>query len=202
MTQKIRFSIWFTLVLLAAFAVGYYAWSESLKKPDYESGIMNYGNKQVSSTPSEASPVVTERSTTGVEGWQTYRNEEYGFEVKYPGDWKPEHSTSFGKDGFFISQSSSGASIAILPNGEFDHGLPFDDPVVTYEQLSGKPVTVHTWQLEDDSYKILYFLTAEVPNWTKCNEDLKNCARFDLGAENEIALNEIKQILSTFRFIE
>jgi len=47
-------------------------------------------------------PVVDEVDETAepvpseVEGWQTYRNEEFGFEVKYPPLWKPGEAQIFG----------------------------------------------------------------------------------------------------------
>ena len=50
------------------------------------------GPNQVSPTPglTEASPPVTEQSPEqeiDTAGWQTYRNVEWGFEIKYPPGW-------------------------------------------------------------------------------------------------------------------
>ena len=82
MHQKTRPSIWFTIVILASFGVGYYAWSESLR--DEQNIIQN----------SPSAPSLTKEGVGGVperesfQGWQTYRNEEYGFEVKYPAKFR------------------------------------------------------------------------------------------------------------------
>jgi len=80
-TRTVGFLTGFTIVILAAFAVGYYAWSESLR--DEQDIIQNSPN-----------PLFNQRGGRGgvpegeLEGWQTYRNEEYGFEVKYPKDFE------------------------------------------------------------------------------------------------------------------
>lgn len=44
MSQKLRPSIWFSIILVAAFAVGYYVWSESLK----EAVDLSFGQKLIS----------------------------------------------------------------------------------------------------------------------------------------------------------
>ena len=39
-------------------------------------------------------PVFTPRPTPDISDWKTYRNEEYGFEIKYPSDWEFEDTTN------------------------------------------------------------------------------------------------------------
>ncbi len=75
MNRKINFPWWFIVILLAAFAVGYFVWTESLR--DDSSLILN-----------SPFPSFEKRGEGGeFEGWKTYRNEEYGFEMRYPSDW-------------------------------------------------------------------------------------------------------------------
>ncbi len=74
MPQQIRFSIWFSVILLAAFAVGYWTWTESL-------------SDQYTVQNSPPPPLFAKEGKGELQGWQIYRNEEYGFEVKYPESW-------------------------------------------------------------------------------------------------------------------
>lgn len=41
----------------------------------------------------KAGPVKEEGKKAGITDWKTYRNEEYGFEIKYPSDWISEEVT-------------------------------------------------------------------------------------------------------------
>ena len=80
MPRNIRFSIWFSLIILAAFAVGYLAWVKSHETWPFE--IL---------APSLTKEGGGRSSEPDLAGWKTYRNEKYGFEVRYsasnlPGD--------------------------------------------------------------------------------------------------------------------
>lgn len=73
MHRQVRFSIWFPIVLVAAFAAGYLFWQQTLLPGPYDlepmSMVKNHGAASVDTS-----------------GWQIYRNEKYGFEFRYPPD--------------------------------------------------------------------------------------------------------------------
>ncbi len=74
MDKPLKFSIWFSVIITAVFIVAW-LWVQEYSAPG----------------PYDLEPVNIVRNGSGnlprdevLRGWQTYRNEEYGFEVKYP----------------------------------------------------------------------------------------------------------------------
>ena len=57
-------------------------------------------------------PTFTPRSNDDMVSWKTYRNEQYGFEFKYPGDWRIDPFSSFGFDEGIAIRSSRSISEA------------------------------------------------------------------------------------------
>ena len=85
-----HFSLWLALVVLVVVGAGGVAAYDNLK---------NDTNEQEELDSSD--PVSSE-----VEGWQTYRNEEFGFEVRYPKEW--EVSEGMGNDVNFTLRDNEG----------------------------------------------------------------------------------------------
>ncbi|MDP3741662.1 MAG: hypothetical protein Q8R08_05070 [bacterium] len=181
MNQKINFPYWLIVIILAAFAVGYWAWTESLHDENIEYGMLNIERTSPSTTLGDI--------PSAVEGWQTYRNEEYGFEVKYPDYFKVYFRDDLEPDLIALSDGiGSTQDITILPLGEYDKGLPLDS--VESNIIFGEK---HARQLKWPHLKIIYIENSPV-NWTRQN-------RIEILFENN-SEDSLDQILSTFKFIE
>ncbi len=71
MNRQVRFLIWFPIILVAAFAVGYLFWQQALIPGPYDIEPVNVVRHQTA-------------ENLDTSNWKTYRNEKYGFEIKYP----------------------------------------------------------------------------------------------------------------------
>src|SRR3989344_187077 len=77
-TSKIFAGI--ALVLIVGVLAGFF-WLLSLEKKNREF-VSQFLENNIIATDTDGSV------PSGVEGWKTYRNEKYGFEIQYPADWK------------------------------------------------------------------------------------------------------------------
>lgn len=82
-------AIWFSVILILAFAVGYMAWAKSSSAWPFDGTIFPYPEHKKAAQDDEAND------------WKTYHNEEFGFEVKYPKDQTFDDSCS-GEDSLLI----------------------------------------------------------------------------------------------------
>lgn len=124
--------------LLALFVVTSFAGWFLLRAKMTENPMQNVVDKPVPPVVVETS--VTEENTSPVDtsDWKIYRNEEYGFEVKYPKEWivktsPPAASGGYGGVQFFQNEVTSKPIVDI---GMFE---PANDPRILYEHLTGVP---------------------------------------------------------------
>jgi len=126
--------------------------------------------------------------------WQTYRNEEFGFEFQYPKDWENVSSSHL-----VISQNQM-IEILIFPNKE----LSLEQWVEKFFQKNCEKMVIGNNEnvikcLSDDQFSTNVFLSLE---------DVKilsvSCLKIsDNQSDNQQdCTDEINQILSTFKFIE
>lgn len=71
MHQPLRPSIWFTILLVAAFTVGYFVWWQAISPEPADYPYLVNGSHGGSATAD----------------WKIYINDEYGFSLKYPKDF-------------------------------------------------------------------------------------------------------------------
>ena len=65
--------------------LGYAGWKfKGKKEMESEPILITLPTLEETDKPEEEKPEISEIDTND---WKTYRNEEYGFEVKYPQDW-------------------------------------------------------------------------------------------------------------------
>lgn len=69
MTAKLRFSVWFSVIVVAAFAVGYLVWAKSNSAWPYDQSFIPYPES---------------RQGAGSAGTKLYTDANYGFSFRYP----------------------------------------------------------------------------------------------------------------------
>src|SRR3989338_226935 len=169
--------------------------AKKLKRPDLCDSMPSrndpeYGSLFVQSCKQEAIEI-------DISTWQTYRNEEFGFEVRYPEDWKIESSFpgrlgpgqtefraganpqifAFGSEGVDLTREEGEMNMYVAPDGYFDCS--------NYTNLSG------------DDVKLFFERNSEKDELEFCRSDVY--FRFSrITVSREI----FNQILSTFRFVE
>lgn len=167
-------------------------WAESTFNWPYDGTVFSYPEKR--GGPSNSLGAIGD-----IAGWKTYRNEEYGFEVKYPGDWiivqhkqEPKTVLEF-KYKVYKTDTDLSTSQRIIMAPENQHLAILN----FYKQHSASRPT-----------KKIIGEDIEAENYYACGEVCINVLIFSSGTsffawENwGTEENKFDQILSTFRFIE
>ncbi len=128
--------------------------------------------------------------------WLTYKNKEYGYELKYPKDWKIQDEV---KNNVILFKDKSGLTIST--QYELGYGTPPDEETRGLV-LSGKKVIAKDWTLEDDGRIIQYHFIEKIPNWIECSSTLTSCNMIDLKASSKEDFEVLEEMINTFKFIK
>lgn len=169
-------ALWFSIILVLAFAVGYLAWAKSNETWPFDGTIFPYPEHKQETKDDETA------------GWKTYRNEEFGFEFKYPSDW-----------GNFGAYESLGTITLTLPTNDSDFSNEYQFlylaryKKIEWEQLSEEKISASKeglfpnygeWFAEHDGIVWVYSRPQDGP------------------ADFSDKYSQVDKILSTFKFIE
>jgi len=153
--------------------------------------------------PQPSSPQPRDQAELDFAGWQTYRSDEFGFEVEYPSNARIFESSEAWP---FVSIEIDAGSIIVAPQQRYPRG--YTNPEIHFQSedvfFAGRMARKTSVLFEDEvaSFFLHSFQRASDFSWGENAEILVNINHKDTRISNSQKLDALDQILSTFRFVE
>lgn len=190
--------------------------------------ITLYPNDGLNINPIFDQILSTFKFTDSMAGWKTYSSTEYGFELKYPSDWKVANDVAAGEPRFSIYKSGEAplthhkntTQVSIFPKGLGTEGPIGRHKTVTMNLTQAVEKSVFEYFTEDgeeygyairfqtipkswESYGYVWGSTI-VTSYSTVEECSVPCEGLPnlwvKGDVDENEMNTVKQIMSTFKF--
>lgn len=175
---------------------------------------LDYKGEPLFTFPQRGGSKISEQSRIDISLWKTYRNEKYGFEVKYPNDWKVLTGMQSGKacelslgESVFILAAHADVcefnyretdGIAIMPRGGFDI-TPITSPKIFEGHLGNKVTIEKQWRLTDG--QVLQIRLKNPPDQWLNGNGLVGGGGFDVWMSDGTEA-VIKEILENISFLK
>jgi|GEM_PF-4048001 len=210
MNKKISTPLAIGIILILVIIVGGFTWWQYSEIEKEEAEVSEVQTPEKEEVKDETAGLPSIASAT--EGWQTYRNEEYGFEVKYPtNDYSFTtglcHSAWFAEKENCISIKFSqndecSINIAVVDKNKYENCLNEFEGIVGLEIIDFAGVKATKWPSinslpfnycvqKNDKYFVIFETNPYISSHRNPDEPLlPGCP------------SELNQILSTFKFIK
>jgi len=191
--SKKSISIAIIAIIILAIGVGVWRWEKTRKNEEVKRAEeQKVAEQKKQEEQNKKNENVTKEEAIDLGDWKLYRNYEYGFEVKYPNEWKLRIADDIGYDEFksYFFEKDKYTYFAIFPTGAFGQGI--QEPKITYEKFKGRDAKMFWY---DSPYpNFIYVIKDYSQKWNENN-------RIELRGSGE-NIKILEEMYNDFQFIK
>lgn len=168
-------------------------------------GVANSNSNSTTNTTINTNTTANSNTATDeTAGWQTYTNEEYGYSVKHPKEWKEKLASDQGVYDFYVDvipSSPSGSNVELkvrITPFTIQEGETLEQ---AYHRTTGSDVSSLDWEsITVDGVESKYY--TGIPSFVSYNAALVQKGNLGYEIENHTSRDIFDLVLSTFQFTD